>query len=164
MPGTRTAPAFTGAASQRLVTMHFIDASGDHFSQILYALPTAATDAQVEAIAAAYQAATQSSLWKISDTFEYIGPALSSNATANQRSSAAEGINLLLKNGALSETYRIPAPIQATMVGNTDEVDTTATALTGFNSAVEAAVTGYTVQSAQFTGRRERKNNARKTF
>jgi hypothetical protein len=138
--------------------MHFIDSSEDLFSQPLYELPTAATDAQVEAIAAAYQAASQSSLWKISDTFEYVGPALASNADAGLRFQASQGINILFKAGNDSVTLRIPSPIPATMEGTSDIVDPTAAELTAFNTAVEAAITGYTAQSAQFTGRKDRKN------
>lgn len=163
MAGTRTAPDFTGTADERNVTLHFIDTSEDYYSQVLTELPNAATDAQVEAIAAAFQAASQASLWKIQDSFLYVGAALASNAESGLRSNSADGINILYKNGADGVTYRLPAPVPATMDGSTDVVDPTSTELLAINTAVEAAVTGYVAQSAMFTGRRDRKNK-RKTF
>jgi len=161
--GTRTAPDFALAASGRKVTLHFFDVSEDYYSQVILNLPTAATDAQVEAIAAAFQAASQASLWKITDNFVYAGVAKESNAGNGLRSSSGDGINMLYKNGIAGMTLRIPAPLEATMIGDSDNVDTTSTELLAVNTAVEAAVTGFVAESALFTGRRDR-NNTRQSF
>lgn len=165
MAGTRTAPDFAGAATGRVVTMSFVDVSNDVFSIDIGGLPTAASDAEVEAIAAAMAAATQSSLYQIKDSFLYRGAKLASNAESGSRDSIKDGINILYRSSSLDTvTIREPAPVAALMVGDTDAVDVTATLLLAINTAIEAAVTGYTAESAQFTERRERSGNSRDGF
>lgn len=165
MAGTRTAPDFTGAATDRTVSMSFIDASGDKFTLDVDGIPIAATSAQVEALAVAVQAASQASLWSIKDSFYYKGVGLASNAVTGSRDSVKDGINILYRApSGLTVTLREPAPMPATMIGDTDAVATTNALLTAINSAFEAIASTYTAESAQYTERRERSQNPRDTF
>jgi len=82
MPGTRTAPDVSVVdQTQTLVTLHLIDASGDLYAQTFTVLGVAA-DADVQDVAAEYQAVTNASLWKITVSEEYIGDADPNNAVA----------------------------------------------------------------------------------
>ena len=162
MAGTRTAPVVTGAVTSVNVTLHLQDSSGDFYTDNYRSL-TAPTTVDIEALATKYQAATQATLWKVSSTSCWEGDADPNNATTNQRSTIAEGINLLYKNVATlhTDTPRLIAPIQATMQGNQDIPLLTSTEMTELIVAQLVILAGYALQSTQFTGRRERKNNPR---
>lgn len=161
--GTRTAPTFAaGTENMTNTTLHLIDASGDVFTDTLLTT-TAPTVAEVEAYAAAYQAASQASLWKISQSLAWVGDADPDNADTGQRDSIADGINMSYKNLTTLKTQgeRLIAPIAAVMQGNQDIPLVSSTELAALITAVLAVLDGYNLQSAQFTERRERKNNAK---
>lgn len=159
---TRTAPDVTAAVTAVQTTLHLIDASGDLFTDSFTTL-TAPTAAQVEALAAAYQAASQASVYGVTMSSQWFGDADADNADAGYRGSVKDGINLLYKNVATntSITPRLVAPIAATMQGNQDIPLVTATEAAALITAQLAILTGFSLQSAQFTERRERSNNPR---
>lgn len=159
---TRTAPAVTGAVTSVNSTLHLVDASGDNYTDNIVSL-TAPTAAELEAWAAAYQGATQASLWKVSSMSIWEGDQDPDNADVGQRNSVKDGVNMLWKNLATlnSQNPRLIAPIAATMQGNQDIPLLTATEFTALITALQAILTGYNLQSAQFTERRERSNNPR---
>lgn len=158
--GTRTAPAATAAATARRITMRFIDASGDKGAEELY-VPVAATAANIETYIAAYQAATQASIYEYDDTLIRDGDADPDNAGTDQRNSIAAGINMLFKNATTRATNnsRLVAPIEAVLQGNQDIPLLSATELSALIVAELAITTGFTFREAQYTERRERKNN-----
>lgn len=161
--GTRTAPTVAVAnINKSLLTMHLVDASGDTYTDSIVT-PDLVSDVQAEAIAAAYQAATQASLWKVTQTIEYVGDQDTSNAGIGQRNSIAEGVNNLYKNDTTlaTQTPRLVAPIDAVMQGNQDIPLISSTEMAALITATLAPLAGYTHRSAQFTGRRERRNNPR---
>lgn len=160
--GTRTAPAVTGAVTSVNTTLHLMDSSGDFYTDNILSL-TAPTAADVEAWAVKYQAATQATLWKVTSQSCWEGDADADNAGTDQRSTIAEGINLLYKNVTTqqTDTPRLIAPIAATMQGNQDIPLLGSTEMSDLIIAELALLTGFALQSAQFTGRRERKNNPR---
>jgi len=162
MAGTRTAPLWTAAANQRLVGLLLIDASGDLWAESFY-VPVATTAAALEAWAAAYAAASQASLYGLQDMAIRIGDADPDNATTDQRNSVKDGINLLFKNVTLikSITPRVVAPVTTDLQGNQDIPLLIGTPLEDVITSILAIQTGYSMQSAQYTERRERKNNAR---
>jgi len=162
MPGTRTAPLFTAAANARRITLYLIDASGDLYTESKY-VPVAATAAAIEAWAAAYQDATQTSLYWIDDVAIRSGDADPDNAGIEQRSSVKDGINLAYKNPTTlaSQSSRLVGPVTDTMQGNQDIPLLTSPEMTALITAELALMTGFSLQSAQFTERRERKNNAK---
>ena len=161
--GTRTAPAVAIAnINKSLLTIHAIDASGDLYADSIET-PDLVSDTNAEAIVAAYQAATQASVYKVSQTIEYVGDADTSNAGIGQRNSVAEGVNNLYKNVTTlkSQTPRLVAPIDAVMQGNQDIPLISSTEMAALITATLAVLSGYNHRSAQFTGRRERRNNPR---
>lgn len=162
MAGTATIPAVTGTATATAASLGLIDASGDLWSENLE-VPAAATQAQINVIALAYQAASQASLYKVSVNRDWEGDADPDNAEAEYRGQVESGINLLYKNLTTNQTYsqRVVAPVAASMQGNQDIPLLTSDELTDLILATVAAKPGYELVSAQYTGRRERKNNAK---
>jgi len=162
MAGTMTAPLYTAAATSRLVTLHLIDASGDLYTDSLY-VPVAATSAQLVAWQNAYQAASNASIWKVTDEVVREGDADPDEAVAEYRASISDGINMLFKNIALGQTTtpRLIAPIADVMQGNQDIPLLSSDELTNLVVAELALLPSYDFKQAQFTGRRERKNNPR---
>jgi len=160
MAGTATAPAMTAAATGRLFTLHLIDASGDLFTQVV-PVPVAATAATLAAISTAYQAASNASIWAATDTILREGDADPDNAVADFRASVKDGINLSFKNPAtrVVTPYRLIAPIDLTMQGNQDIPLLSSDELTNLITALLAVLTSQNFSRAQYTERRERKNN-----
>lgn len=158
---TRTAPA-TSTTPTTTATIHLIDKSGDLFTDAI-TMPAAMTAANIETLAAAYQAASQLSVWKISQSLEWVGDADPDNADVGQRNSAKDGINLLYKNLTTlrTQTPRLAGPIGAVMQGNQDIPLLSATEMTALIAAYQTLLTGFTLTSAQYTERRERFNNPR---
>jgi len=159
---TRTAPAVTGAVTSVSTTLHCIDVSGDLFTEnvLTTTVPTAAV---VEAWVAAYQASTQASVYKVTSQSAWEGDADPDNADVGQRNSVKDGVNLLYKNLTTlkSQSLRLVAPIAANMQGNQDIPLLSATEFAALIAADLAVLTGYALQSAQYTERRERSNNPR---
>jgi hypothetical protein len=160
---TRTAPAVTGAVTSVITTLRLIDASGD---QIAVSITTvsAPSAANVEAWAAAYQVATKASLWSVQQTNVWEGDADPDNADVGQRNSVKDGVNLLYKNltNLNTQPIRLVAPVDDTMQGNQDIPLLTADPeFTTLLSTTAAILSGYSLLSAQYTERSERKNNPR---
>jgi hypothetical protein len=162
MAGTRTAGTVDGTANKFTATLHLIDASGDA-SAVSIVSATALSNVDIEALAAAYQACTQASIWKISVSSEYAGAKETNNAESNARSSVKDGINMLFRasDGFSAETIRVVAPDPSTMSGDDDIPLPGASPLTGLTTAGNT-ITGGTFESAQYTERRERRNNPRR--
>lgn len=167
MPGTRTAPTFTTvpgvtAATRRILTIHVIDASGDIYP-VATDIAVNAAAGDVEGLIASYQACTNASVYAITDTYETNGAAVSSNAVAAYRASVESGINLLFKRPSDGNTLsmRVVAPVAETLTGDLDiptPSDTPLDELITDHGTLRAA---WLFDSAQYTGRRERKNNPR---
>lgn len=162
MPGTMSAPLFTAAATSRLITLHLIDASGDLYTDSL-TVPVAATDAQLAAWQNTYQAASNASIWKVSDERVREGDSDPDQAVAAYRGTVSDGINMLFKNIAAGQTVtpRLVAPVIDAMQGNQDIPLLSSDELTNLIVAILALLPPYDFKQAQFTGRRERKNNPR---
>src|SRR5690606_38787962 len=162
MAGTRTATTFNGTPAHRRITFHLIDASGDTYTDSFY-IPVGTLAAEIETLAVTYQAATQASLYDITDTGSYLGDADPDNAEVGQRNSVKDGINLLFKDSATLDTFtpRIVAPVPAIMQGNQDIPLLSATELSNFILQMLVVKPAFNLNSAQFTERRERSNNPR---
>jgi len=158
---TRTAPATT-ATPTTTATLHLIDSSGDNITDAI-TVPAALTAANIEIWADAYQAATQASIWKVSQTLEWVGDADPDNADVGQRNSVKDGVNLLWKNLTTlrTQTPRLFAPIADVMQGNQDIPLLSAAEMTALIAAYQTLLSGFTLGSAQYTERRERFNNPR---
>lgn len=163
MAGTRTAPDISVAAANSVTnTLHLIDASGDLFTDAIVTA-TSPTLVEVEAWAAAYQAATQASLYAVTVSSKWAGDADPDNAEALYRGSVKDGINMQFKNLTTLDSIspRLVAPIAAVMQGNQDIPLLSAAQATALITALLAILDGYNLESAQFTERRERSNNPR---
>ena len=159
---TRTAPDVTGVVTGVTTSLHLVDASGDLQTESITgtAVPLAA---DVQAWATQYQLASQASLYSVTQTFQWTGDRDPDNADVGQRNSLSDGVNLLWRNIALglTEGSRVMAPVPAIMQGNQDIPLLTAAPFPALIAAYAAILSGYSLESAQFTGRRERKNNPR---
>lgn len=160
---TRTAPDASLIAPNKVITtLHFIDASGDLYASSVVST-FSITDAQIQGIANAYQSVTQASLYKVSQTREWLGDADPDNADVGQRNSVKSGINLLWKNTSSlnSQSVRVIAPVATVMQGNQDIPLLSDADMTALIVALQDPLTGYDLVSAQYTERRERSNNPR---
>lgn len=163
MPGTGTAPDVSVATpNETTATLHLVDASGDLFTDTV-TMPSAITLANIEAWKDSYQAASNASVYKVTEERAWVGDLDPDNAVAAFRASAKEGVNLLFKNLTTLRTItpRLVAPIASVMQGNQDIPLLTATEFAALIADYQAILTGFTLNSAQFTGRRERTNNPR---
>lgn len=160
----RTAPTFDDTPNYRILSLRMIDISGDKRAEGFEISPTALA-ADIEAFVAGYAARTRANIYAMWDSQVYNVPAAASAATSGAKSdSVADGINFLyVSNTNQSEDVRLVAPIDTLMVGDTDTVDPTAAAL--FNALVEPLLTGTKVGvTAQYTERKEKKNNPKTNF
>lgn len=163
MAGTRTAPnPVTDPITSVIWTLHLIDASGDYFTESIKS-PTDVALADVQGWANAYQAATQSSLYAITQQKVWEGEDDASNATTDIRYGVESGVNLLFKNPTAMSGFsaRLAAPVTSVMQGNQDIPLLTDAAMVALILAYETLLSGYAMNSAQYTTRRERKNNPR---
>jgi len=161
--GTRTAPSVAIAnITSSITTLHVVDASGDLYTEAIVT-PDLVSDVTVEAWVAGYQAATQASVYKVTQQIVYEGDLDPQNAGTDQRNSIAEGVNLLYRNPTTfdTQTPRLVAPILAVMQGNQDIPFLTQAPMPAMIAGTSGMLVGYALASAQFTGRRERKNNPR---
>lgn len=160
---TRTAPdPSLDPVTTFSVTLHLIDASGDIITENI-TLDAAQVNGNIENWAAAYAAASQASLYGISVQSNWFGDADASNADVGQRNSVKDGTNMLYKNPASLYSYsqRLVAPIPAVMQGNQDIPLLSDATMTALILQYQTMVAGWTLYSAQYTERRERKNNPR---
>lgn len=156
MAGTMTAPVATGAATYKLVSISFVDASGDVWSESLR-VPAATTAAAIEALVADIQERSNASIWQLTISEVREGAAAKSNATTDPRSqSVYDHVFLTFKNIATGMAQRvyIPAPLEATLVAGTDSPDNTDLADVS-TSALVVLGAGYTWRSSRFTEVRE---------
>jgi hypothetical protein len=160
----RTAPTFDDTPNYRILSLRMIDISGDKRAEGFEISPTASA-ANIEAFVAGYALRTNANIYAMWDSQVYNVPASASDANAGAKSdSVADGINFLyVSNTNDSEDVRLIAPIASLMVGDTDTVDPTEGV--AFNALVEPLLTGTKVGvTAQYTERKEKKNNPKTSF
>lgn len=164
MPGTRTAPTVgSGTVTLNQFSLNLVDASGDTWSESLDAAGGAVLDmADIEAFAAAYVPTSNMSLWQVEQRVIWQGAKDPDNALALYRASAESGINLLFRDAATlaALTGRVVAPIATIMQGNQD-IPLLVSPLTTLVTQYLNILAGTNLESMQWTGRRERRNNQR---
>lgn len=123
MAGTRTAPAITGAATFKQVSVHYIDNSGDVKSDS-YLVPVAATNAQIEAFVADIQLLTHASIYQVDVSQSFGSSALADRNNAEDNAEKSTSVF-----DALITTWKhtdpnfatkrmpIPAPIEELFLG-----------------------------------------------
>lgn len=119
MAGTRTAPDVTGAATVKQISVHYIDVSGDVWSES-HLVPIASTPAQIEAYLDALQAATAASIYKVSVASIFGTDALADSQNAENSAevkspSVFDKLGVTLKHATDPEKKNkivtIPAPL-----------------------------------------------------
>jgi hypothetical protein len=160
MAGTGTYPAVVYATPTTTeVSLGLIDASGDKFSQSI-PVSNSAAEGDVDGLADAYQAASNASVYRVQRIQTWIGDADPDNAVAAYRGSVSDGINMLFKNSSqFTRSLRLVAPIAAAMQGNQDIPLLSATEMAALITEYLTLSSGFNLDVAQFTGRRERRNN-----
>lgn len=164
MAGTRTAPEVDGAPNQVVVSIRLIDASGDKWSEPFF-FAAAPTDLQIESLVASYAATSQASVYEVDVSQQYAGAALASNAESNIRYGVESGVNLLFRDNIATEktvSHRVVAPVTTAMDGDKDIPLIAAAPLSTLISNI-ATLEVVSLESAQYTTRRERRNNPRIT-
>lgn len=163
----RTAPTIdsgTGAPAYVRVSYRFIDFSGDLRTVSIDVLPADATDANIEAAAAALGTGTNANLYAVEITQVWGAVADASDAndpsvvTTDKSASVFDNIVIAMKNTTnQSKRMFVPAPTGALMVGGTDQIDGASTELAAVLTAALGltAAGGYTVTGARYTERRE---------
>lgn len=160
MPGTATAPDVTTTPTGVSISFHLVDASGDTTTEDMPVANTAALG-DIQGLAETYQAASNASLWKVSRTQSWEGAIDPDNAVAEFRAGVNQGVNLLFRNTTtfVARSWRLVAPIASTMQGNQDIPLVTATAFANMITDYLTLASGFDLETAQYTDRRERKNN-----
>lgn len=158
--GIGTWGAITTDPDYNVYTLHFVDASNDTFTEQLFTA-LSATAAAVQAWITLYQLATQSSIYGVIKGQGWFGDKDPENAQAGFRGSVADGINMLFKDPdtRVTRPMRIPAPVEDSMQGNQDIPLLSSDPLSDLIIATLALQPDYPLVHAQFTGRRERRNN-----
>lgn len=152
----RTAPEVNGTPTLTQVSFGYQDFSGDQRSDSLD-VAAGATNADIEAYAAAIGPITNAELYRITVKQVYQAVPDSANATNAPKDSAYDNLVLQAKNAVnLSKRGFIPAPVQALFVGGTDQIDPTNAALATYLTAMLTLFgAGFNVVGARYTERRE---------
>lgn len=167
MAGTRQAPALTGAATYKQISVHYIDNSGDVKSDS-FIIPVGATSAQMEAFVASLQLLTHASIYQVEITTHYGSAALADKNNAEDNAEKSTSVHDALvttwKNvdpNIATKRLPIPAPIEALFLGAgsgtvTDEVDATNGDLsTLFGDALAMFGAGWGVAWVRYVERKE---------
>jgi len=156
MPGTRTAPAITGAATFIEISLRWIDAVGDLRSDASI-IDASATDVEIEAVAADMQAGSNASLYSVRSTRVFEGAKTKSNALAAVRESAQDNIVYHAKNtGRVDRRAFLPAPLASVFVSDTETPNEGNAALVAIMTAWDDVWAGtFAGVSLRFTERRD---------
>lgn len=151
---TRTAPTVDGSPDYIVVSLTWYDYTGDQRTDS-YQFDADSTPAEIEAFAAAMQAASNATLWRIgvTDTYNSVGD--SSNADEVVWEDVKTNLGFLLKDSLNnSMNVFIPAPNNGLFVEGTEELDPTDALIAAVLTATLAMKAGYSVVSGRFTQRR----------
>lgn len=156
MPGTRTAPAITGAPTFLEISLRWIDAVGDVRSDSSI-IDAAATDIEIEAVAADMVSGSNASLYAVRVTEVFEGAKAKSNALSAVRESAQDNIVYHAKDtGRVDRRSFVPAPLQALFVTDTETPDESDAVIVAIMAAWDAVWKGtFAGVSLRFTERRD---------
>ncbi|MCI0554989.1 MAG: hypothetical protein L0287_28915 [Anaerolineae bacterium] len=158
MPGTRSAPTINGTPDFLQLQFRWIDYVGDKYAMSLLASGTTATPAEIEALAVAFQAASNASLWEVNVTQNYSSVPLKSNALEEVWNDAEDVVVIHYKNPSTqaSSYANFPAPLDDIFVEGSEQVDTANALFTGILAAIAAVLpTGFSPLTVRFSKHRE---------
>jgi len=154
MPGTRTAPAVTGAATFRQFSLHYIDSVGIVRSIPLTSTVARATAGNIEAWAAANSDISNASLYGISVTDNWMGAIDSSNALNEVVQSVKDHLLFSafdVADPTDSRALYLPAPEEALFISGTRTIDPTNVDIAALLAAGLAVLpAGYNITGATF--------------
>lgn len=158
--GTRTAPTVGGTPSFTHLSFSMIDSDGKERTDSYNVPNAAATNANIEAYAAALQGVSGASLYNVTVGASYNGDADSGNAEAQEKDSIADNLVVSTKVPAVPNSTLagyVPAPDPDIFVAGTDTIDPTNAELATYMTALLAVLgtAGRIVQSAVFNQRRK---------
>jgi len=163
---THTAPT-VGAltVTENLISITGVDRSNDTYTEALKQAGGALTDmADIEAWVAQYKANTQLSVFRVVQSVVWEGAKDPDNADLAFRAQAENGINLLFRNNTVTPpaaySGRVAAPI-ATIMQGAQDIPLLVSPLTLLVAQYINMLPDYALESMQYTGRKERKNNPR---
>jgi len=120
MPGTRVAPPLTGAATSILLSVHWIDDSGDIWSEA-HVLPVGTSLANQEAYLDALQLVSAASMYKVESASVWGTDGLADPSNAQiadgfaKSRSVFDSLNMTLKHSTdpdkKNKIVRVPAPL-----------------------------------------------------
>jgi hypothetical protein len=149
----RTAPTWDGTPNYLVVSYRWIDADGKKESTSYITNTTAATTANIEAMAVALAAASNANLYAIS--VESVEDGAPSASTANEalRESVKDFVNTLVRDpvSRKSQEVAIPAPLEELLIEGTTNVDVSNALYQAVNTAANALLpAAYVFVSTRF--------------
>jgi len=159
MAGTRTAPAATGAATAKLLSFRWMDASGDVRTDSMY-VPIATTAENIEALAVALQAGSNATLHSIAVESQWGSVPDADNATTGSKSeSVFDQLFFVAKSVDPSKIVQrafVPAPLALLFTADSDSLDPASGEIADILSAFLAVVgAGYAVTWGRYSERSE---------
>lgn len=153
---TRTAPTVDGTPNWKVLSITVYDYTGEQRTDSYY-LDADTTNAEIEALVAALQATTNSTIWKVSVSDLYNSVGDPGNADEAVWEEASANLVLLMKSPTVEKGFNffIPAPIDNMFIEGTENIDPTNAELAALMTAVLPARAGYSFVSARFTSRRD---------
>lgn len=158
-----TAPPVTDSATRLQISMRFVDRSGDLRSVAVTTFNTSVTRAQIQAMVAAYAAASQANLYSVSIEEVYDDGVDAGDALVGPANSVFDNVVLLFKSpiALKGENTFVPAPIPAIVPPDTDTI--VLSALEDVTDTTEVVLgPTWDDRSVRYTERRE-KNERRVT-
>lgn len=154
MPGTRTAPTVNGTPAYKVVSLTWYDYTGDQRTDS-YQFDADSTALEIEAFAAAMQALSNATLWRIQvkDTYNSVGD--SSNALEEVWEEVSQNLVFLAKdslNNAMD--IFVPSPVNSAFLEGTENIDPANADIVALLAATLPMKTGYSFVSGRFTARR----------
>lgn len=150
---THTAPTFASAATYKIMSVTFIDASGDEWTGSLR-VAVGATAGQLDTLLADIQARTNASNYKTELSEVREGARVKANATILARSQDVHDAMLMtfknVSTGASQRLY-IPAPLEAVFEAPTNDVPNLTDLSDVGTGAVVVLGAGYSFLQARYT-------------
>lgn len=156
MPGTRTAPTVDGTGFTFIkLTLTWYDYTGDQRSDS-YRMDSDSTPAEIEAFAAAMQACSNGTLWRIGVSEVYNSVGDSSNALEEVWENAQDNLLFLFKDASDNGfNIFIPSPMESLFIDATEELDPTNADIIAVLAATLPLKAGYSVVSGRMSHRRQ---------
>lgn len=162
MPGTRGAGTINGTPTLKQITIKTIDNSSDKRSDALR-VPVTVTNAEIETFVAAYQAASNASVYEVQVKDVYTSIEDDDNAVNSPRESESQLVSAFFKDENLDTARAVlRAPLDAMFLNGTDQVDPSNAAFGAWLAALTNLINGGAGGSGtkeiihvRFTDRRE---------